>query len=337
VVCYTISDLSLDSFFNINKNNSKNKNNKYKDNNYKTNKYTTKKYNFKEKNVKTLLNKSKESRSIFLGDYSLNPYLGCSFDCEYCYINGSKYANSTNSFYIKSNASDILKTQLKNKAKAGERAVLLIGSATDPYIDIEKELFLTRNILNLANRFKFPVHIVTKSNLIVRDIDILKKIEENAILPKDIDNLSSKVIITFSFSTIDEKISKLFEPNAPTPKQRLEAMKKLKKENFLLGVSLMPVLPFISDTEEVLKEMFHTFKDINVDYIFGGSLSLFGEADNDSKTKYYKILKENFPDLVEPTKELFGNKDYPIVSYQNKVYKRLLDCSKKYSIRNKII
>ena len=80
-----------------------------------------KKYGFKEKNVKTILNKSKWSRSIFLGEYSLNPYLGCSFNCNYCYINGSKYADSTNSFFIKSNAPDILRTQLKKKAKNNER------------------------------------------------------------------------------------------------------------------------------------------------------------------------------------------------------------------------
>lgn len=296
-----------------------------------------KKYNFKEKKVKTILNKAKETRSIFLGEYSLNPYLGCSFDCEYCYINGSKYANSTNSFYIKSNAVEILKSQLKQKLKSRERAVFLIGSATDPYIDIEKELFLTRDILKLFNRFRFPVHIVTKSDLILRDIDILRKINNNAILPKDIANLKSKIIITFSFSTIDEKIAKLFEPKAPSPKRRIEAIKKLKKENFLVGVSLMPLLPYISDTEIAIDKMLAEFKNIGCDYIFSGGLTLFGDTASDSKIKYYKILNEHFPDFVGPSKKIFGNNDYPSPTYQNKIYKRLANASKKYGIRNNII
>lgn len=295
-----------------------------------------KKYGFKLKNVKTILNKSKDSRGIFLGEYSLNPYLGCSFDCEYCYINGSKYADSTNSFYIKVNALNILKNQLKTKLKSGKRDVLLIGSATDLYIDIEKELFLTRDILKLANRFKFPVHIVTKSDFILRDIDILKKINENAILPKDIANLRAKVMTTFSFSTTDDEIAKLFEPHAPSPKKRLESMKKLKKEGFLVGVSLMPILPYISDSEEAIEKMMIVFKDIGIDYIFGGSLSLFGETEESSKIKYFNILNEHFPDLLKLTEKLFKNKDYPPTKYQNTIYKRVYDISKKYDIENKI-
>lgn len=322
-----ISDYSLDSFI------TNSSNNKIDISNYAE---IAKKYNFKEKKVKTILNKAKETRSIFLGEYSLNPYLGCSFDCEYCYINGSKYADSTDSFYIKSNAVEVLKNQLKQKIKSRERAVFLIGSATDPYIDIEKELFLTRDILKLFSRFRFPVHIVTKSDLILRDIDILRKINNSAILPEDIANLKSKIMVTFSFSTIDEKLAKLFEPKAPSPKRRLKAMKKLKKENFSVGVSLMPILPYISDAETAIDEIFSEFKNIGCDYVFSGGLTLFGDTANDSKIKYYKILNENFQDLLEPTKKIFKNNDYPSSSYQNKIYKRFDDISKKYGIRNKI-
>lgn len=296
-----------------------------------------KKHGFKEKNVKTILNKSKENRGVFLGDYSLNPYLGCSFDCKYCYINGSKYAGSTKSFYIKSNALNILKNQLKRKSKIGERGIILFGSATDPYIDIEKELFLTRDLLKIANRFRFPIHLVTKSDLVLRDIDLFKKINKNGLLPKDIEKLDSKVIITFSFSTLDEKVAKIFEPNAPNINRRLKAIKKLKDEEFLVGVSLMPLLPFISDSYASIDKIISIFSDIEVDYVFGGSLTLFGERDNDSKTKYYKILNENFPKFVEPTKNIFKEKEYPNISYQNNIYKNLENVCRKYNIKNSII
>ena len=263
--------------------------------------------------------------------------MGCSFDCKYCYINGSKYAGSTKSFYIKSNALNILKNQLKRKSKIGERGIILFGSATDPYIDIEKELFLTRDLLKITNRFRFPIHLVTKSDLVLRDIDLFKKINKNGLLPKDIEKLDSKVIITFSFSTLDEKVAKIFEPNAPNINRRLKAIKKLKDEEFLVGVSLIPLLPFISDSYASIDKIISIFSDIEVDYVFGGSLTLFGEGDNDSKTKYYKILNENFPKFVEPTKNIFKEKEYPNINYQNNIYKNLENVCRKYNIKNSII
>ncbi|MDR3063491.1 MAG: radical SAM protein, partial [Methanobrevibacter sp.] len=125
-----------------------------------------KKYSFKYKTVKSILNKSKGQRSFFLEDYTINPYMGCSFDCSYCYINGSKYASNTKEFFVKENALEKLKTQLKNKAIKRERAIIMVGSATDPYMPIESELFLTRDILKLISRYRYCSHILTKSNLI---------------------------------------------------------------------------------------------------------------------------------------------------------------------------
>ena len=212
-----------------------------------------------------------------------------------------------------------------------------IGSATDPYMDIEKELFLTRDILKLFNRFRFPIHIITKSDLILRDIDILKKINDEAILPKNMKSLKSKVMVSFSFSTIDEKIAKIFEPNTPKLKKRIQAMKKLKEEGFMVGVCFMPMLPYISDTEVVIDEMMTVFKDIGCDYVLAYPLTLFGNTENDSKTKYYKILNEHFPDLVSKTEKLFKGNDYPLSGYQSKIYKRVAKFSKKYGMKTSMI
>lgn len=148
--------------------------------------------------------------------------MGCSFDCVYCYINGSKYAKKTNSYYVKSNACDLVYNKLKKLARNHERAFLNFGSASDPYMEIEKELELTREILKIFLRFKYPVHIITKSDLILRDTDILKKINDAAVLPDDLKGLKSKVCVTFSFSTVDDDLASLVEPNAPLPSQRLK-------------------------------------------------------------------------------------------------------------------
>ncbi|OQD59609.1 hypothetical protein MBBAR_1c00030 [Methanobrevibacter arboriphilus JCM 13429 = DSM 1125] len=166
---------------------------------------------------------------------------------------------------------------------------------------------------------------------------MFKKINKNGLLPKDIEHLDSKVMITFSFSSLDEKVAKIFEPNVPNLNRRLKAIKKLKDEKFLVGVSLMPLLPFISDSYNAIDKFVSIFSDIGVDYIFGGPLTLFGDGNNDSKTKYYKILNENFPKFVEPTKNIFKEKDYPNINYQNNIYKNLENVCRRYNIKNSIV
>ncbi|MDR3291792.1 MAG: radical SAM protein [Methanobrevibacter sp.] len=304
-----------------------------------------KKYSFELKNVKTVLNKRKGERSFFMEDYTLNPYMGCSFDCSYCYVNGSKYANKTSSLTVKSNVYELLRTQLKNKANRGERAIINLGSASDCYMPIEEELGLTRDILKIINRFKFPVHIITKSELVLRDIDILKKIQKSAILPEDIlikhdfeDEICKlKAIITFSFSTTDDKIAKIFEYKTSPPSKRLNAIEKLKKEGFLVGVALMPILPFLSDSEYSLNKIFSDFKKYNVDYVLPGSLTLFGENTNHSKVKYLSLLKENYPEIHEKTAKMFQGKEYLSKIYQKKLNGRVYKVANEFKIRTSII
>ncbi|OWT32620.1 radical SAM protein [Methanobrevibacter sp. 87.7] len=276
-------------------------------------------------------------------DYSLNPYIGCSFDCSYCYINGSKYAKNTNSFYVKSNSASLLKSELKSLLRKNKRALISFGSSTDPYQDIESELYLTRNLLKLMYRFKFPVHIITKSDLVLRDIDILRKINDVAILPDDIVNkLKSNVIITYSFSTIDKEVFSIFEPNVPSIEKRFKAIERLKKEDFLVGVSFMPILPFIADNNESIDKAIFEFSKLDIDYLLYGSLSLFGNKEFDSRIKYFNLVKKYFPEYYSKTKNLFYNnrtglyKDYPSFKYQEDLSKKIRYYSSKYNIKNTI-
>jgi DNA repair photolyase len=303
-----------------------------------------KKYGFNEKEVKSIFNKRKGKRnSLFLEDYTLNPYLGCSFNCLHCYINGSKYAKDTESFYVKSNARDLVYKNLKTKFKNKQRALINLGSSSDPYMNIEKDLNLTRDILKTILRFKFPVHIITKSDLILRDIDILEKINNESILPEDLeDKLKSKVIISFSFSTIDDELAKIMEPNAPLPSIRLETIKKLSKY-FTVGVAFMPILPYIADNDLELDKAISKFSKYNCQYVLPGALSLFGNNENSSRIKYYKAIEKYFPEYLEDTKKLFWNdrllvnKDYPSNNYQSSVYKKVVKYCSKYGIKTSII
>src|SRR5690349_2369260 len=150
--------------------------------------------------VKSVLNKTKGRDPWFLDDYTINPYSGCSFNCLYCYIRGSKYGiHMEEKLSVKSNALEVLEKQLKNRAKKEQYGIIVLSSATDPYLQIEKETSLTRNILELIAHYRFPVHVITKSDLVLRDLDILKRINENSILPPDLEGkLTQKALITFS-------------------------------------------------------------------------------------------------------------------------------------------
>ena len=216
--------------------------------------------------------------------------MGCSFDCIYCYINGSKYARKTNSYHVKSNAADLFYKNLKKLAKNQKRAFINLGSASDPYMEIEKELGLTREILKMFLRFKYPIHIITKSDLVLRDIDILNKLSRVAILPDDLKNLKSSVCVTFSFSTVNDDLASLVEPNAPLPSQRLDAMNTLANEGFYVGVAFMPILHYINDDLESIENTVKVFKKNNASYVLPASLSLFGSDENSSKVKYLDFV-----------------------------------------------
>ncbi len=289
----------------------------------------------KEVKVRSILNKHKKRDEWFLDDYSVNPYYGCSFNCIYCYIKGSRYGSTELSAKI--NAPEILDRQLRQRARKREHGIIALSSSTEPYMYVERKLELTRMILQKILKYRFPVEIATKSSLVLRDLDILEKIDNTAILPDDLaQRLSRGVIISFSISTLDEKLAKIIEPGAPSPKERLETMLKCKQEGFLVGVNYIPVLPFLSDSEENLDEMIKTAKDYGADYVLIGSLTLFGNKANDCRTLYYRFLNEYFPELVPKYKNLFRNSFAPPKRYQAKLAEMSERLCKKHGIRNRI-
>jgi len=183
--------------------------------------------------TKTILNKHKKRDSWFLNDYSINPYQGCSFNCIYCYTRGSKYGiNLAKTLSAKMNAPELLERQLSRRAAKEEYGIILFASQ-EAYIPIEKKCRITRRLLEIILKCRFPVHILTKSTLVLRDLDILKEIDRIAVLPSDLKpKLKRGVIISTSISTLDEKLSRIFEPAAPPPEERLKTVKRCKKMDF---------------------------------------------------------------------------------------------------------
>ncbi len=238
---------------------------------------------------------------------------------------------------VKSNAIEILEKQLHSRAKKGQYGIIILSSATDPYLQIEKDTQLTRNILKLILKYRFPIHIITKSSLVTRDFDLLKEIDQQAILSADLQGkLHHKCIITFSFSTIDNSIAKIFEPGATTPTDRLQTLKATLAAGFLSGVSLMPLLPYITDTAEHLELIFSTFAEMNVNYIFPATLTLFGDGTSDSKTLVLRAIQKHYPHLLEKYQKFFASSTQMPSYYSNAFYKKTKELSEKYNLKNRI-
>jgi DNA repair photolyase len=289
--------------------------------------------------VRSILNKHKKRDDWFLDDYSINPYSGCSFNCLYCYIRGSKYGeNMAKTLSAKINAPQLLEKQLSRRAKKEEYGIIALSSATEPYMRIEEKLKLTRKLLEIILKYKFPVEVATKSKLVLRDLDLLKEIDKNAILPTDLKpKLKHGAIISFSISTLDEKLAKILEPGAPKPIERLETMKKCKEEGFFTGVCLIPALPFLSDSEEQLEETIKTVKEYGADFIFVGGLTLFGKGPVDCKTLYYKFLERHYPELVPKYKSLYRIFSTPSKEYQKELEEKSRRLCGKYGVKSSII
>jgi DNA repair photolyase len=292
-----------------------------------------------EAEVKTILNKKKVRDSWFLEDYTLNPYLACSFNCLFCYIRGSKYGtHMEKKLQVKKNALEILAKQLASRAKRNEQGFIILSSATEPYLQVEEKLGLTRQMLELIYHYRFPVHVLTRSSLVARDLDLLEKIKGTALLPPDLQKTGlPPVIITFSFSTLDDKVAKLFEPGATPPSARLKTMKAVHDAGFLTGVSMMPLLPYISDTFNQVEGMLMRFRSHGAQYVMPAGLTLFGSGPADSKTLVLNAIEEHFPHLSSKYRELFMENQPASHPYYVQMQRTTSALLKKHGIRDRIL
>lgn len=238
---------------------------------------------------------------------------------------------------IKMNAPELLEKQLSLRAKKNQYGIIVLSSATDPYLQFEKDTKLTRRLLEIILAYRFPLHVITKSDLVIRDFDLLEKINAQAILPADLENkLSDKVFITFSFSTTDDRIANIFEPGATPPSVRVKALQAARDRGFKSGVSLMPLLPYITDTEEHLETMFQIFKAADANYIFPASLTLFGNGPADSKTLVMRAVEKHYPQFTEKYHALFSGDQMPY-NYIQELTKKTLQLAASNGIPTKLI
>ena len=243
-----------------------------------------------------------------------------------------------NGLAVKSNALEVLEKQLQARAKKDQYGIIVVGSATDAYLHHEEKWRLTEGMLKLFLKYRFPVFISTRSKLILRDVELLKQIDKEAILPEDLKpTLRRGVILSTSLSTMNEQIANMLEPGAATPIERLKILEQLKQQGFLCGVNAIPILPFISDTEEELEKIISSAKGHEADYILVGGLTLFGKGAADSKTLYYEFLKRYDPSLIPKYEKMYGVNFFPPKEYQEKLKQKAEKICAKYNLRTAIL
>jgi DNA repair photolyase len=289
--------------------------------------------------VKSLLNKTKRRDTWFLDDYTVNPNSGCSFNCLFCYIRGSKYGEHMDrSVAVKENAIEVLDKQLALRARKQQFGIIVVSSSTEPYSQFEGELQITRKILERILHYRFPVHIITRSDMVVRDFDLLHEINQRAQLPADLEGkLQHKAFVTFSFSTLDDNVAKIFEPGATPPSRRLDAFQSTIAAGFHSGVSLMPLLPFITDSSDDLERFYRTFLSVGTKYIFPASITLFGEGPASSKYLTLRAIEKHYPELMESYSKLFGYGYQIDRNYHKALLDRISVVRKKYNIPDRIL
>jgi len=242
--------------------------------------------------AKTILTKVKDGSEWYGVDYNMNLYRGCSHGCIYCDSRSNCYhIDNFDRVRGKENALYILEKELSKKRTKG---VVGIGSMSDTYNPLEIKYEQTRGALKLISKYGFGVSIDTKSDLILRDLDLLKEI-----------NSKNNVIIKFTITTPDDRLSKIIEPNVCVSSKRLEAIKILNDNGIFAGIMLNPVLPFITDNEEDIKTLVRLASEYGAKFIH----TYMGMTLRENQRDYYfNKLEEHFIGLKNKYIKTYGDK-----------------------------
>jgi DNA repair photolyase len=270
--------------------------------------------------VKSILNECHSERVPFR--WTVNPYRGCEFGCKYCYarythgymeLDASDFESK---IYVKKDAGPIAERDLNHKEIWGEH--IAIGAATDPYQPAEREFGATRAILEkIAQREGLSVSITTKSNQVVRDIELLRRISAR-----------SSLTVNLTITTLRTHLARLLEPRAPRPDLRLAAVRRLREEGISAGVFAMPIVPWLTDREDDLDALACGAHDANAEWFAARVLYLMP----DSWKTFLVFLEQKFPRLVKRYHEWYGrNVDAP-ETYRKEMASRIENLRQKYHL-----
>ncbi len=277
--------------------------------------------------VRSILNRCDSPRMPF--EWTINPYRGCEFGCKYCYarythefmeLDGGEFEKK---IFAKQNAGPLLARDLLAKLQPATSNFeapehIAIGTATDPYQPAEREFGVTRAILEqLAEREGLSLSITTKSDQVVRDIDVLRRIAAR-----------SSLSINVSITTPRPRLARLLEPRAPRPDLRFAAIRKLREAGIHAGVFVMPILPGITDREADLERLAQMAVEARAEWFSGGVLWLM----QSSAKHLLPFIEEKFPRLAADYRKWYTRSAYAPEDYRRMVGARVAALRKKYNL-----
>jgi DNA repair photolyase len=283
-----------------------------------------------------------------MGFWSINPYVGCAFGCAYCYaryahrysLDRTATANPDHAemqaardtmpfwlaferrIFVKQNAADALRKVLRHGSDRHQALLhgetIVIGTATDPFQPAERRFRITRSILEvLAEHPGLSVCIITKSPLVTRDIDVLKRI-----------NRHSELSIHLSLISLDRELARRIEPRAPTPEARLRALARLRENGIETGINVMPVLPAITDGQDALESLVKAVAERGASYLNACSLRLRPTA----RARYLPFIEQEFPHLAKRYWATYGASDKTSAEYSERLKIRMAELCGRYGV-----
>ncbi|MCK9518773.1 MAG: radical SAM protein [Dehalococcoidia bacterium] len=258
--------------------------------------------------------------------WSLNPYMGCAHRCTFCYVRGFELRAERpsgeaygRSIRVKTNVVEVLRGELQRRS--WERETVALGTATDPYQPVEGEYRLTRGCIDELGAARTPISIITRSPMIVRDIDVLANAARRA-----------DVQVSFSVPTLDERAWQTTEPGTAPPRQRLRALERLSTEGIKAGVAVAPILPGLTDASEQLEAVLRAARDAGAAYVWCRVLDL-----RPGKREHFlERLAVDWPELV-PVYERLYTRAYLRAQEKAAITERFATVAAAFDIRDRRI
>lgn len=254
--------------------------------------------------------------------WDLNIYRGCSHGCKYCYalyshnyLQDSHCEGYFRDIVVKSNIVEQLERQLQKAS--WKREAINIGGVTDSYQPIEKHYQLMPEVLRLLIKYKTPCIISTKSDLILRDYDLIMKLSQVA-----------DVNIAATITCFEEKLQQIIEPGASSTGRRLEVLKAFAGENIVTGMHIMPIIPYLTDSRENLEPLYKAAKDMGISYVLPGLLNLRGPT----RVYFFDFVKQTFPLIYQQLFLLYQNKEL-WKEYRKSIYSMVHELDMKYQVK----
>jgi DNA repair photolyase len=271
--------------------------------------------------IRSLLSRVVSQRTLPFA-WAINPYRGCEFACKYCY---ARYTHEfmelrdgvdfERKIFVKQHAAQLLRRELR-RVKPGEG--IAIGTATDPYQPAERRFGVTRAILEELSRHSgLKIGIVTKSNTVTRDVEVLRTIAER-----------NRLHVSLTVTTVDTNLARILEPRAPRPDLRLEAVRQLNLAGVDTGVNCAPVLPEITDNPRDLESLVKAAKEAQAKFIFAGPLFL----KPCSAAVFLPFLQEHFPSLVEIYRKRYSSSAFLPKGYTERLARLMTSLRQKHGI-----